>query len=126
MDVVTVAIVGLCMALAAAGLIVAVCGAIYLAIKRQATMVVANMLLVVLLYVFAFWATQAANAIPANREPPRVGSDFGSMICNPSESSPSILVRGGIWTLRGEAIRHGNDETPSAICQRAQKCVVTF
>ena len=36
MDVVTVAIVGLCMALGAAGLIVAVCGAIYLAIKRQA------------------------------------------------------------------------------------------
>jgi hypothetical protein len=33
MDVVTVAIVGLCMALAAAGLIVAVCGVIYLAIK---------------------------------------------------------------------------------------------
>jgi hypothetical protein len=33
MDVVTVAIVGLCMALGAAGLIVAVSGAIYLAIK---------------------------------------------------------------------------------------------
>ena len=32
-DVLTVAIVGLCMALGAAGLIVAVCGAIYLAIK---------------------------------------------------------------------------------------------
>jgi hypothetical protein len=95
MDVVTVAIVGLCIALAAAGLIVVVCGAIYLAIKRQATMVVTTLLLVVLLYVFAFWATQAANAIP-NREPPRVGSDFGSMICNPSESSPSILVRGGL------------------------------
>jgi hypothetical protein len=77
-DVVAVAIVGICMALGAAGMIVAVCGAIYLAIKRQATMVVATMLLVVLLYVFAFWATQAANAIPANREPPRVGSDFGS------------------------------------------------
>jgi hypothetical protein len=96
MDVVTVAIVGLSMALGGAGLIVAVCGAIYLAIKRQATIVVATLLLVVLLCVFAFWATQAANAIPANREPPRVGSDFGSMICNPSESSPSILVRGGL------------------------------
>ena len=57
MDVVTVAIVGLCMALGAAGLIVAVCGAIYLAIKRQATMVVTTLLLVVLLYAFAFWAS---------------------------------------------------------------------
>ena len=109
MGVVKVAIVGLCMVLAASGLIVAVCGAIYLAIKRQATMVVTTLLLVVLLYLFAFWATQPANAIPANCEPPRVGSDFGSMICNPSESSPSILVRGGLRLGGHDKVRMAGD-----------------
>jgi hypothetical protein len=55
--------------------------------------------------------------ITSNREPLRVGTNFGSLISDPGESGPSIIVPSGVRIFRGKTVRHRNNDALGTICQ---------
>jgi hypothetical protein len=55
--------------------------------------------------------------ITSDRKPLRVGTNFRSMISDPCESGPSIIVPSGVRIFRGKTVRHRNNDALGTICQ---------
>src|SRR5882757_10468026 len=48
--------------------------------------------------------------ITSYREPLRVYADFGSVISDPCESGPCVIICSGVRIFRGKTVRHRNDD----------------
>src|SRR5258708_22896484 len=59
---------------------------------------------------------ETTRTITSDRKPLRVGTNFRSMINDPGESGPSIIVSSGVRIFRGKTVHHRNNDALGTIC----------
>src|SRR5258708_13311547 len=69
---------------------------------------------------------ETTGTITSDRKPVRVGTNFRSVISDPGESGPSIILPSGVRIFRGKTVRHRNNDALGTICQYPKYAIIPF